>query len=60
MFTILENLQKNFNQSRHFNFSLHIMFAILENIRNNFDDFYPNFLTRIFPVFHYPFYRCLL
>jgi len=37
--------------------SLHIMFAILENIRNNFDDFYPNFLTRIFPVFHYPFYR---
>ena len=33
------------------------MFAILENIRNNFADYYPAFLLHIFPVFHYPFYR---
>ena len=41
----------------HRNFSAHIAFAIMENIRNNFADFYPTFLLHIFPVFHYPFYR---
>ena len=37
--------------------SLHIVFAILDGIRNNFEDSYPTFLMRIFPYFHYPFYR---
>ena len=37
--------------------SLHIVFAILDGIRNNFEGSYPTFLMRIFPYFHYPFYR---
>lgn len=37
--------------------SLHIMFAILENVRTNFPEFYPDLLAEIFPLFHYPFYR---
>ena len=37
--------------------SLHIGFAILDGIRNNFESSYPTFLMRIFPYFHYPFYR---
>ena len=41
----------------HRNCSAHIAFAIMENIRNNFADYYPAFLLHIFPVFHYPFYR---
>ena len=36
------------------------MFALLENVRNNFEEFYPTFLLHIFPVFHYPLYRCEL
>ena len=37
--------------------SLHIVFAILDGIRNNFEGSYPTFLMKIFPYFHYPFYR---
>jgi len=37
--------------------SLHIMFAILDGIRNNWQSSYPEVLMQIFPVFHYPFYR---
>ena len=40
--------------------SLHIGFAILDGIRNNFETSYPTFLMRIFPYFHYPLYRCKL
>ena len=38
--------------------SLHIVFAILDMVRNNFEASYPTFLMRIFPYFHYPLYRC--
>ena len=37
--------------------SLHIIFAILDGVRNNFELYYPIFLMRVFPHFHYPFYR---
>ena len=37
--------------------SLHIVFAILDMVRNNFEASYPTFLMRIFPYFHYPLYR---
>ena len=37
--------------------SLHIIFAILDGIRNNFEASYPTFLMKIFPYFHYPLYR---
>jgi len=37
--------------------SLHILFAILDGVRNNFELSYPQVLMRIFPFFHYPFYR---
>jgi hypothetical protein len=37
--------------------SLHIVLAILENLRNNLEDSYPAFLLHLFPHFHYPVYR---
>ena len=37
--------------------SLHIIFAILDGVRNNFESSYPTVLMKIFPYFHYPFYR---
>ena len=36
---------------------LHIVLAMLENLRNCLEDSYPNVLIHIFPHFHYPFYR---
>ena len=50
----------NNNNNNINNCSLHIVFALMENVRNNFEDFYPTFLLHIFPVFHYPLYRCVL
>ena len=40
-----------------YNFSLHIVFAILDGIRNSCDIQYPDFLLHSFPVFQYPLYR---
>ena len=37
--------------------TLHIIFAILDVVKNNHGDSYPNFFTIIFPYFHYPLYR---
>lgn len=37
--------------------SLHIVFAILDGVRNNFEASYPKFLMKIFPYFQYPFTR---
>ena len=38
-------------------FSLHIIFASMDAIRNNFGEFYPVHLLYVFPYVHYPFYR---
>ena len=53
------NIDNKTNNNNN-NCSLHIVFALLENVRNNFEEFYPTFLLHIFPVFHYPLYRCEL
>ena len=37
--------------------TFHIVFAILDVIRNNHEEFYPDALLSIFPFFHYPLYR---
>ena len=37
--------------------TIHIFFALLDVVRNNHDDFYPDALLSIFPFFHYPLYR---
>ena len=41
----------------HLLFSFHVILAILEGIRNNYDAAYPDILLWVFPVFHYPLYR---
>jgi len=38
----------------------HLMFAILDGIRNSFVSYYPQWLLFIFPYFHYPLYRISL
>ena len=40
-------------------FSLHIIFSILETIRNNFEASYPELLLQVFPYFHYPLLRLI-
>eukprot|EP00092_Neocalanus_flemingeri_P014437 GFUD01015576.1.p1 GENE.GFUD01015576.1~~GFUD01015576.1.p1 ORF type:complete len:498 (+),score=105.88 GFUD01015576.1:152-1645(+) len=40
--------------------SLHLVFAIMDAVRNSFGDFYPVQLLQIFPYIHYPFYRISL
>jgi len=40
--------------------SLHLMFAMMDAVRNSFGDFYPVHLLHIFPYIHYPFYRISL
>ena len=40
--------------------TLHIVFAILDVIRNNHQSFYPDTLLTIFPYFHYPLYRFVI
>ncbi|XP_023326789.1 G-protein coupled receptor daf-37 [Eurytemora carolleeae] len=40
--------------------SLHIIFSILETIRNNFEASYPELLLQVFPYFHYPLLRVTL
>ena len=37
--------------------TVHIVFAILDVIRNNHEHAYPNIFLRTFPYFHYPLYR---
>ena len=37
--------------------SVHIVLAMLENLRNCLEENYPAALIHIFPHFHYPFYR---
>ena len=37
--------------------SLHIVFAVLDVVRNNHQESYPHFLLSTFPYFHYPLYR---
>ena len=37
--------------------TFHIVFAILDVIRNNHEEAYPDTLLSIFPYFHYPLYR---
>ena len=37
--------------------SLHIVFAMLDMVRNNWPDSYPDLLLSVFPFFHYPLYR---
>eukprot|EP00095_Tigriopus_kingsejongensis_P006395 maker-scaffold117_size339417-snap-gene-2.23 protein:Tk06395 transcript:maker-scaffold117_size339417-snap-gene-2.23-mRNA-1 annotation:"uroporphyrinogen decarboxylase" len=39
---------------------LHICFGIMESFRNSFPSLYPQTLLRVFPWFHYPFYRITL
>ena len=39
--------------------TLHIVFAILDVIRNNHEEAYPDIFLITFPYFHYPLYRCL-
>lgn len=40
--------------------SFHIVFAILDVMRNNHQELYPDYLLGIFPYFHYPLYRLSL
>ena len=40
-----------------FHFSLHLIFASMDAVRNSFGEFYPVHLLYIFPYIHYPFYR---
>ena len=37
--------------------TFHLVFAILDVIRNNHADVYPDTLLYSFPYFHYPLYR---
>ena len=37
--------------------SFHIVFAMLDVVRNNHEEYYPDWLLTIFPYFHYPLYR---
>ena len=37
--------------------TFHLVFAILDVIRNNHADVYPDILLSSFPYFHYPLYR---
>ena len=37
--------------------TFHIVFAILDVVRNNHEELYPDNLLAIFPYFHYPLYR---
>ena len=39
-------------------FSIHLVFALLDGVRNNFESFYPQWLLLLFPYLHYPLYRC--
>ena len=45
------------NDSQSFPFSLHLIFASMDAVRNSFGEFYPVHLLYIFPYIHYPFYR---
>ena len=40
--------------------TFHLVFAILDVIRNNHGDAYPESLLAVFPYFHYPLYRFLI
>jgi len=40
--------------------TFHIVFAFLDVIRNNHEDYYPEALLAVFPYFHYPLYRLSL
>jgi len=40
--------------------SLHLIFAIMDAVRNSFGELYPAHLLHIFPYIHYPFYRISL
>jgi len=40
--------------------SLHLIFAIMDAVRNSFGELYPSHLLHIFPYIHYPFYRISL
>ena len=40
--------------------TFHIVFALLDVVRNNHQEFYPQALLLIFPYFHYPLYRLSL
>ena len=37
--------------------SLHLVFAILDALRNSFGSLYPVLLLKVFPYLHYPAYR---
>ena len=37
--------------------SVHLIFAILDGVRNSFVEHYPHWLLHIFPFTHYPLYR---
>ena len=41
-------------------FSIHLVFALLDGVRNNFESFYPQWLLLLFPYLHYPLYRYLV
>ena len=41
-------------------FSIHLIFAILDGVRNSFESFYPQWLLLLFPYLHYPLYRYLV
>ena len=41
-------------------FSIHLVFALLDGVRNNFESLYPQWLLLLFPFLHYPLYRCRL
>ena len=38
---------------------MHLIFAILDGVRNSFVEWYPQWLLVVFPYIHYPIYRCL-
>jgi len=40
--------------------SLHLVFAIMDAVRNSFGELYPAHLLHVFPYIHYPFYRISL
>ena len=40
-----------------FCFSIHILFAMFDAVRNSFGNLYPPSLLLLFPYFHYPIYR---
>ena len=37
--------------------SVHLIFAILDGIRNSYLELYPQWLFAVFPYVHYPLYR---